>query len=89
MADVAGKVVIVTGGGRGIGLALVQYLAAKGASLVVAEYDRQAIRDGARARVLEMGQTTGSRSDMDYKDGRPRPFGRNPAWRTLRARWSS
>jgi len=40
MGDFDGKVAIVTGGGSGIGEAIVKELAAKGSKVVVADRDR-------------------------------------------------
>jgi NAD(P)-dependent dehydrogenase (short-subunit alcohol dehydrogenase family) len=49
VADVSGKVVIVTGGGRGLGLAIAQHLAQGGASVVIAEYDAPTARAAERS----------------------------------------
>ena len=43
MTDVSGKSVIVTGGGQGIGLALARHFAARGARVVVAEYNPETV----------------------------------------------
>ena len=47
MGRLAGKVVVVTGGSRGIGLAIAQVLGREGASLVLIGRDRQALRRAA------------------------------------------
>lgn len=47
MIDLSGKVVIVTGGGSGIGAALVRAMAARGATIVIADVDEAAAKSVA------------------------------------------
>ncbi len=54
MIDLDGKVAVVTGSGRGIGLAAVRALAAAGASVVVNDVDQQAA-DAAVAAIVAAG----------------------------------
>jgi NAD(P)-dependent dehydrogenase (short-subunit alcohol dehydrogenase family) len=49
MADLLGKVAIVTGAGRGLGWAIAQRLAQDGANLVIAEIDGQSAHEKAAA----------------------------------------
>jgi len=49
MSRLAGKVALVTGGGRGIGLGVVQRLAAEGARLVVNDLDAEPAEEAAKA----------------------------------------
>ena len=63
--DLAGRIALVTGGGRGIGLACCQALAEAGATVVIAEIDPEAgaagkaelERDGHRSVVVELDVT--------------------------------
>jgi len=52
MGVLDGKVAIVTGGGRGIGLAIAQRYVAEGAAVVIADIDEEA----ARAAALSLGE---------------------------------
>ncbi len=63
----SGKTVIVTGGARGIGLACVEAFAAEGASVVLADIDREAgeaaaVRLGAEGRTVRFVATDVSRA---------------------------
>ncbi|MGE3270483.1 MAG: SDR family NAD(P)-dependent oxidoreductase [Chloroflexota bacterium] len=65
MADrMAGKVVIVTGGGHGIGQAYAERLAAEGASVVVADLDEPAAKQVAAEIVADGGQALGVQVDV-------------------------
>ena len=48
MSDVAGRVVVVTGAGSGIGRALVLALAAEGARLAISDVDTAGLEETAR-----------------------------------------
>jgi 3-oxoacyl-[acyl-carrier protein] reductase len=71
MGELAGKVALVTGGGRGIGRAVVQRLAAEGASVVINDLDVEPAEEvaagvrglGGRALVV-----AGSISQRDFGD---------------------
>jgi len=52
----AGKVALVTGAGRGLGLAYARHLAAAGASVVVNDADQDAAEAAAKAIAAEGGQ---------------------------------
>ncbi|MCC7371227.1 MAG: SDR family oxidoreductase [Chloroflexi bacterium] len=60
----AGKVVVVTGGGHGIGQAYCERLAAEGASVVVADLDGASARQVAAAIVADGGDALGVQVDV-------------------------
>jgi NAD(P)-dependent dehydrogenase (short-subunit alcohol dehydrogenase family) len=65
---VAGRVVIVTGGGGGIGRGLVRHLGSQGAKVVVAELDDER-RDSAVAELESRGaEALGVRTDVMQRD---------------------
>lgn len=67
----AGSVAIVTGGGRGIGLSLVEQLAEAGARLVINDLDSQPAQDAvaaARERGAEAIACVGSVTDPDFPE---------------------
>ncbi len=64
-----GKVAIVTGSGRGLGLAYAQELARRGASVVVNDVDREAAADAVAAS----RRPAAGRSRSSLRSDRPRP----------------
>jgi 3-oxoacyl-[acyl-carrier protein] reductase len=64
--DLDGKVALVGGGSRGIGLAIAKALAAEGCKVVLAARDRQ----GLDAAVVEVGESAhGEVADLDEPGG--------------------
>ncbi|MDB5362813.1 MAG: 3-oxoacyl-ACP reductase [Rhodospirillales bacterium] len=63
--ELAGKVAIVTGGGRGIGRAIVAALAAEGATVAIVDRDNV---DRAEALAAELGQAAAFRADVSRSD---------------------
>ncbi len=73
MKRLDGRVALVTGGGRGIGLSLVQQLGAEGAHVVVNDIDAEPAESAAHAIVAAGGSATtcvGSVTDFEF----PRRF---------------
>jgi 3-oxoacyl-[acyl-carrier protein] reductase len=66
--DLAGKVAVVTGAGRGIGRAYAQGLAAAGASVVVADIDEAGAKDTAESLAAGGGIATPVRVDIADHD---------------------
>lgn len=64
MLNLSGKTAVVTGGGRGIGLACAQALAEAGASVVAADRDA-ALAESARARLAELGFESARARELD------------------------
>ncbi|RJQ10202.1 MAG: glucose 1-dehydrogenase [Dehalococcoidia bacterium] len=62
--DYSGKVAIVTGGGSGIGEAVVVALAARGAQVVVADFNVEAAERVARAATTAGGQAAAVKVDV-------------------------
>ena len=62
--DFAGKVVIVTGAGSGIGEAVAREIAARGGSVVVADINQAAAEDVANALSAEKGEAKAIRTDV-------------------------
>ena len=62
--DFAGKVVIVTGAGSGIGEAVAREIAARGGSVVVADINQAAAEDVANALCAEKGEAKAIRTDV-------------------------
>jgi len=62
--DLSGKVAIVTGGGRGIGLAYAHGLAGAGASVLVADIDEDGARAAAKSIEESGGAAEGLRVDV-------------------------
>ncbi|MCD7107411.1 glucose 1-dehydrogenase [Rhizobium sp. DKSPLA3] len=62
--SVKGKVVIVTGSGRGIGAGIASDLASKGAKLVIADVNGDAARTVASAIVAEGGEAHAAHADV-------------------------
>lgn len=60
----AGRLGVVTGGGRGIGAAISRYLAGVGAHVVVADIDRDTAAETARAIEQDGGTATAVRADV-------------------------
>ncbi len=75
MAEVEGRVVIVTGAGRGIGRGIARHLAAQGAAVVVAEHREHRLADvmadleARGAPALGVVCDVGSRPDVDAMVG--------------------
>jgi 3-hydroxybutyrate dehydrogenase len=75
--ELAGKLALVTGGARGIGLAVARRLAAAGARLVVTARDREvAARVGAELGGHGLGCDLGQRGDADRMLGELAAIGR-------------
>ena len=84
MVDVAGKTVLVTGGARGIGRAVVQAFAAAGADVVIADMRREDAERTATEigscecrRVVAVQTDVTRREDIDrLRDETLRTFGK-------------
>jgi 2-dehydro-3-deoxy-L-rhamnonate dehydrogenase (NAD+) len=68
IAEFAGRVALVTGGGRGIGLAVVRRLAKDGADVVVADLDAAAVTAAAREIERAGRRTLGLQLDVSSAD---------------------
>jgi 2-hydroxycyclohexanecarboxyl-CoA dehydrogenase len=66
MFELSGKVALVTGAGRGIGLAIAQTLARQGASVVLADLDERAVLEEAKR--IEEGGARALGLQMDVAD---------------------
>src|SRR5271165_618953 len=75
MSRLAGKVALVTGGGRGIGLSLVQRLAAEGARLVVNDLDPEPAEAAAKAIRDAGGEAIAVPGSVTSRDFAPRFVG--------------
>ncbi len=73
MGRLTGKVALVTGGGRGIGLSLVQQLAAEGAHVVINDLDAEPAEGAARS-ILEAGGSAVACAGSVTEAGFPRRF---------------
>jgi 3-oxoacyl-[acyl-carrier protein] reductase len=62
--DLAGKVAVVTGGGRGIGRAICEALAGEGCPVAVCDRDEDAARDVAQAIVAQRGHAAALKVDV-------------------------
>jgi 3-oxoacyl-[acyl-carrier protein] reductase len=67
--DVNGRVVIVTGAGRGIGRAIVRHLAASGATVVVAEIAEDRLESVVEEIRKSGAPCMGARCDVTDRDG--------------------
>lgn len=66
--DVEGKVVLVTGGGRGIGLMIAQGFVEAGAKVYIASRKAQVCEEEAK-KLAEFGQCIGLGADLSSEDG--------------------
>lgn len=64
MTRVDGKVVVVTGAGRGNGQGIAERLGAEGATVVVSDIDTSAIESVVRKIIANGGQAVGQRADV-------------------------
>jgi 3-oxoacyl-[acyl-carrier protein] reductase len=68
MASQTGKVIIVTGGSRGIGRAIARRLASEGGKVVIAARDRSTLESAAREIISAGGEATAVPMDLRSPD---------------------